>query len=204
MEPENHQFLIDLLKTIVKTAGSDGAAGPWKDTSLFKLVVEQRLREVFITGQDMKAWVALNHLLRRISIPPASIYDLRMASLWNLRDVLETSTVVVTVNMLKVLMLWLGGHVHWLQLQILRAHSKSYPSDTLINLGLGDLPAITGEKLQPVVDLDRLQFWRQRLQGVHDAETSDTMMKFYASAVLSLLKVGVAEVDEWNEELPVT
>lgn len=169
----------------------------------FKPIVEQKLQEAFTADLNTRApWISLNNLLARISLPPESIYDLRMACLWNVRTVLETSDIDVTVDMLKILMLWLGGHIHWLQLQILRAHSENHPADTLVVLELGDLPAKIREILRPIVDFERLRYWRQRLQEVHDERTSDASTVFYTIAVLQLLEVGIAEIDQWKEELP--
>lgn len=210
MQPHDQQQLVDLVKSTLEKCTTEEDInqhdGPsiWKDLPQFKPVAEQKLRESFMADMEPKSrWIRLNHLLARISTPPASIYDLRMVCLWNMRDVLETSSVAVTVGMLKILMLWLGGHIHWLQLQILRAHSKRYPDDALISLEVGDLPNKVGMSLQPIVNLERLSFWRQRLQELHDAANADAAMKFYTNAVLSLLEVGIAAVDEWKEELPL-
>lgn len=206
MQPRTHQQLTDFIKE--KTNGAQdpietSSAYLWKDLPEFKFVVEERLREALMSDREPKPhWTALNHLLARISLPPASLYDLRMACLWNLRDVLESSSVIVTPDLLKILMLWLGGHIHWLQLHILRAHSKTYPDHDLISLELGDLPSRMHESLNVRVDVERLDFWRQRLQELHDAHMSDAGITFYAQAVLNLLQVGIAHVDEWKEEIP--
>lgn len=209
MHPEAHQQLVDFLKSILETSKAaesnteESGVSFWKDLPQFKVTVEQKLHEAFTANQETKTrWITLNHLLARISIPPASIYDLRMVCLWNLRDVLETSSVSVDVDMLKILMLWLGGHIHWLQLQILRAHSTNYPDDSLVTVELGDLAIQTNESLQSRVDLARLRFWRQQLKGLFDADASNDSIKFYADAVLKLLEVGIARVDEWKEEIP--
>lgn len=209
MKPQSHQQLIVFLKSILDTSNTAEDSRKHSDATLwnglphFKLAVEQKLLQAFLAdvSQSRPGWVALNHLLARISLPPASMYDLRMVCLWNLRDVLETSSMAPDLEMLKILMLWLGGHIHWLQLQILRAHSESYPVEDLIPLPIGDLPARMGVALQSTVDHDRLQFWRQRLQESHDLNASDAGMEFYTNAVMSMLQIGIAEVDEW-EEMP--
>lgn len=202
-QPNNHQQLIDFLKSVLEESQTSDDS-PWKDLPEFKSVVEQKLQEIIRKDMGYKtSWTALNNLLARISLPPASIYDLRMVCLWNIRDILETSSVAVTLDMMKTLMMWLGGHIHWLQLQVLRAHSKDYPAEDLIILELGDVPSSMGIKLQPVVDLDRLNFWRKRIRWLEDSsEIPDPSMYFYCKAAANLLTVGIADVDEWKGEMP--
>lgn len=209
MEPNSQQELVTFVQTILgqATTSHDHAEASetsvWDDLPQFRPEVQRKLRQSFMADLETSVqWINLNHLLARISIPPASIWDLRMVCLWNLRDVLETSSLKVTVMMLKILTLWLGGHIHWIQLQILRASSKSYTADSLIALEVCDLPNQVGTTLRPIFDLDRLNYWRQRLQQLRAEGDTDAAKKFYIDSVLSLLEVGIADVDEWKAEMP--
>ncbi|KAK5111047.1 hypothetical protein LTR62_005422 [Meristemomyces frigidus] len=137
-------------------------------------------------------WTNLNNVLVRVSA--AGIYDLRMCTLWALRDVLEDD-VAITAAMLEVLIIWTRVYGFWIErlvaieqlepIEVASMHIHE-PEPDIPTLHPGD--RLTKEQAWADSDKRRCTDWKQRLMGV--GRESEELKKAQANELISILPAG--------------